>query len=722
MKWEVEIMRSKASYFSISKPLVVENLRRFWAIPALAFLVYFLSGVFPILMSYRDLSGMARYIAESLNNQQHFYMFAHLIFPAVAAVVIFKYLQGVSSVSVMHSMPFTRAKLYNSGFLSGLILIAAPILANGLILLAISKPAYSRYATESGLVVDTVNCFARADILNWIWVSLLIAFSIYAVSVFAGIVTGNSLMHFATALWFNFLIPALYAIFIVYFSYYLYGFNTSGNWTEFGLWLSPFLNVLQTEGAFGAGAVIFYIVSFFILYGISLFFYRKRKLERATDALAFGFMELIICFLIAFFGMTLLGLYFGSLGESEMYMYAGLASGTVIFFIIGRMIVKKTPRIFNGQSLKSFGVYALIAVLFILSLRFDVTGFEKRVPSPDNVKNFTMSEDFALGAKTGIYDWNSSILYKSADGKGFRLKDPANIAAATALHQALIDNKSRFEKNDGSLWLTGVSLEYNPDSTFSMTRRYQMSYDFFRSSPEFRQIYESKEFKDYCTPANLNYVNLTEITVSSGIPFRDGVESSDQNVEIRSQADMKEFIACLDRDYQKQSFEEMVSLKRPYATANITFNYRNENSDTPNQLLTNTVSHQITDSYVNTIKWLSDHGYDVRFAQDAGEVDHITLYHYIDGKGSAGGNPSAAYTDDKAMPTPAGQKGLEISDPDRIQKLLDTYETQNINYKDYYYGIVAYKGGSQKDPNSAATVQIYFNEGNVPDYVLEYFK
>ena len=159
-------MRSKASYFSVSKPMIIENLRRFWAIPALAFLVYFLSGVFPILMTYAHLNSLSDYIETSLNNLQPFYMFAHLMFPIIAAVVIFRYLHGVSSVSVMHSMPFTRAKLYNSGFLSGLILIAAPILVNGLILLAISKPVYNEYGTEAGIMLDTVNVFARADVLN----------------------------------------------------------------------------------------------------------------------------------------------------------------------------------------------------------------------------------------------------------------------------------------------------------------------------------------------------------------------------------------------------------------------------------------------------------------------------------------------------------------------------------------------------------------------------
>jgi len=586
MSLEVEIMKSKASYFSISKPLIVENLRRFWAIPALAFLVYFLSGVFPILMSYSHLNDIASYIDLSLDNQQPFYMFAHLMFPVIAAVVIFRYLQGVSSVSVMHSMPFTRAKLYNSGFLSGLILIAAPILANGLILLAISKPVYRQYGTESGLVVeDTVNFFARADILNWIWVSLIIAFVVFAVSVFAGIVTGNSLMHFATAIWFNFLIPALYAVFVAYFSRFLYGFDTSGNWTEYGMRISPFLHVLQNDGVFGAGITVFYILSFLILYGITSFLYQKRELEHATDSLAFGFMEPIICYLITFLGMTLLGFYFEVLGRAELYFYGGLAAGTLIFFIIGQMIVKKTPRIYNMKSLKSVGIYVLIAVVFLVGLNFDVTGFERRVPAQNKIDSFTITEGFALDGKLTGYI-SDYPLNPGFGNNVFRLKDPDNIAAAIRLHQSFIENKERFE-NQENIYTTSVFLGYNPDASFPMTRRYQIDYDFYRNSPDFKQLYESREFKEYFAPANLDYVGLTEIYINSDIPNR-------ESITLKERAEMEEFIACLNRDFMEQSFEDMVSLKHAYATANINFTYRDRNSDMPGRLLHNNATYQIT--------------------------------------------------------------------------------------------------------------------------------
>jgi ABC-2 type transport system permease protein len=722
-------MRSKASYFSVSKPLIIENLRRFWAIPTLAFLLYFLSGVFPILMSYSHLDDLSGYVRMSLANQQPFYMFAHLLFPIIAAVVIFRYLQGVSSVSMMHSMPFTRAKLYNSGFLSGLILIGAPILANGLIMLAISKPVYNQYYSETGLMTEGVNLFGRTAILNWIWVSLLIAFVIYAVSVFAGIVTGNGLMHFATAGCFNFLIPALYGIFIVYFSKFLYGFDTSANLLEYGLKTSPFLHVLQSNGVFGPGIAACYIAGFLILYGVSAFLYQRRKLERAMDTLVFGFMEVFICYLIAFLGMTFLGFYFEALGQSAPYFYGGLAAGTAIFFIIGQMIVKKTPRIYNMKSLKSAGIYVLIATLFLLGLNFDLTGFERRVPAPAKIDSFILDSGFSREYPFSMY--LNAAIYKNSDGGIFIMKDPGNKEAVTALHRSVIEEKSRFFSGDifggsnGRDYTETLYLRYNPDAARTMTRRYQVDYDFVKNSAAFKQIYESAEFKGHFSPSNLNYTSLNQIDVNSDLPYRD-------TLTLRRPAEMQEFLACLAQDFEAQPFEDMISLRRPHATTTINFKYKDENSDTPERLRDGNLSYPITENYTNTLRWLSEHGYDGRFTPNAGEVAFIEMYRVQRSQWEAAAT----------LPMEEREPAI-ISEPAQIQALLDNYETRATNYDDHYYGVVVWQGGGELPSDqeyldrygyvpeaaekyvldsSRSTLQIYFNEGNVPDFLPDYFQ
>lgn len=739
-------MKLKASYFSISKPLILENLRRFWALPALAFLVYFLSGVFPVLMSYNRLNNMASYIDMSLKNQQPFYMFAHLIFPIVAAVVIFRYLQGISSVSVMHSMPFTRTKLYNSGFISGLILIVSPILLNGLILLAISKPVYKMYGTESGMMINEVNVFARADILNWIWVSILIAVVIYAVSVFAGIVTGNALMHFATAIWFNFLIPALYAVFIAYFSHFLYGFDTTGNWVEFGMKISPYLSVLQNQGHLGLYSTIYYLISAIVLFVLTGFLYRKRNLEHATDSLAFGFMEPIICYLIAFLGMTLLGFYFQVLGKSEFYMYGGLAAGTLIFFIIGQMIVKKTPRVYNMRSVKSLGIYALIAIVFILGLRFDFTGFEKRVPSPSKVGSMAFSDDFMRDYNNYYYNSSGYKLYKG-DEKGIRFNDPKNIEAAINLHKMMAGDEERLQGLT-DFYVGTVSLSYNPDSLLPQSRLYRLDYVTFSKSPDFKQIYESKEYKDFFAPSNLNYEKLDSVLVNNDKPNM-------EPVELKRASDLEEFMACLDMDFKAQTFEDRVDLKHGYATASINFRYKDSSSDTPERLLNNSVAFKITENYTNTIQWLESKGYGERFKDNTADIEYIEIYHYVQSEDQDSNlNPSVSeysYNGNGVMGMVGTSKvsnveipTMKITDPDQIKQILERYETSNINYSDYYYGTIFYKGNALNQQNYGSSyakemgekygadyatsesgypmVSIYFNEGNIPDFVLEHLK
>ncbi|MEG1585090.1 MAG: hypothetical protein RR361_08565, partial [Anaerovorax sp.] len=212
-------MKSKASYFSISVPLIKENFRRFWAIPVLSFLVYFFSFPFQVIMSYGHLNELSLFIGNALLNHQIPIMFAHGVFPAIAAVIVFRYLQSTSSATVMHAMPFSRNKLFNSNGISGLLLVLIPFLLNGLILLALSKPVFSMYEGQ--------NAFARTDILVWMGESVVIICFVYAISVFAGIVTGNMMMHFAMAGLLNFVVPGLLMLFSVYFQQFVFGFRLS---------------------------------------------------------------------------------------------------------------------------------------------------------------------------------------------------------------------------------------------------------------------------------------------------------------------------------------------------------------------------------------------------------------------------------------------------------------------------------------------------------------
>lgn len=687
-------MRSKASYFSISMPLIRENMRRFWAVPVLAFLVYFLSGVFPILMAYKDLASLAYYIEMSLHNMQPFFMGAHLLVPVITAVLLYRYLQNVSSVAVMHSMPFTRSKLFNSGFVSGLILITVPILLNGIILLLLSKPTYRQWGYAENLTISTVNVFSTGEILNWIGTSVLIVLVLFSVAVFTGIVTGNNLMHLLTSYFFIFLIPLLYAVFNFYFQEFLYGFDLSGNWMDICLSISPYTGVLQGGGYFGTIEVLYYNGTILIMLVVSAILYNKRKLERASDSLTFGFLKPILCYIIAFLGMTMLGFYFQVLGEEKLYMYAGFAAGTVIFFIIGQMIVTKSARIFNREGLRYFLVYVLVAVLFLVGLNADITGFEKRVPDPQKINS------------AGFEAYFNSVMWRSGNSRGEALlTTPENLEALTEFHRSILDNRERFEQAQGNQFTSSLQLEYDMKGLPDMNRRYIIDYGFWADSPEMKRIFESAEYKSKNSLYSVKADTYTRAYLYSEI-------SSDRDMEIRDARLVEELVSCMEKDFRAMSYEDLVSLRPSYVSIEIQYTYTEEGvlGGTGN---TGHMSFQVPLSGENTINWLKAQGYDFHLTADM--VERIDIY--------------APRSEDDRYPESVAVQGtkdmdyrgslpmMQIEDKVKIEKILQNYQTSSIDYNNSYEIRIQYKpimnssGATEYDTRSDYYIHGYLNQG-----------
>ncbi len=673
-------MRSKASYFSISMPLVKENMRRFWAVPVLAFLVYFLSGVFPILMSYKNLGYMASYIEMSLHNMQPFFMGAHLLVPVITAVLLYRYLQNVSSVAVMHSMPFTRSKLFNSGFVSGLILISVPILLNGIILLLLSKPTYRQWGYAEELTISTVNVFSAGEILNWMGTSILIVFVLFSVAVFTGIVTGNNLMHLLTSYFFIFLIPLLYAVFNFYFQEFLYGFDLSGNWMDICLAISPYTGILNSGGYFSIAAVFYYIGTVLLMLVVSAILYNKRKLERASDSLTFGFMKPIICYIIAFLGMTMLGFYFQVLGEERLYMYAGFAAGTVIFFIIGQMIVTKSARIFNKEGLKSFIAYGLIAILFLVGLNVDITGFERRVPDSQKINSADFDAHF------------TSIVWRSGNDQEQLLTTPDNIEALTAFHRSILDNRERFEQAQANLYTSSLQMEYDMKGLLDMNRRYIIDYGFWAESPELKQIFESAEYKSKKSFYN---VKADAYTRANLYGERGDYYGMNKDLEIKDSRLVEELVSCMEKDFRAMSYEDLVSLRPSYVNIEIQYTYTEEGvvGGTGN---TGHMSFQVPLNAENTINWLKAHDYNFDF--DADIVEQIDIYA---SKMSDGRFPeSVAVQETKDIEYGGQIPIMQITDKDKIEKILQVYHTTSIDYDNSYEIRIRYTpamGGSNDE-------------------------
>ncbi|MCR5481649.1 MAG: hypothetical protein K6F52_02535 [Clostridia bacterium] len=670
-------MKSKESYFSISLPMFKENLRRFWPISAVGFLLYFFSGIFPLLMSYDNLRPMAGYISNMLVNQNPMFVILNLTMPVITAVMLFAYLHQQASVTSLHAMPFTRAKLFNTYFLSGTVLVLLPMIASGIILLAMAKPVYDENIIGGSVDVSVMtDYFARGDILEWMLQSVIILLFIYVISVFAGMVCGNSSMHAAAALGFNFLVPALYVTIVVYCSMLLYGYNGESELAETTVILTPFLKSLAGEGMFGIKATLGYVIAILAITAISALLYNKRKFEKAGESLVFRFMIPIISYLIAYFGMSLLGFYFREIAEIEkqdIYMFGGFAAGTLIFFVIGRMIVLKTPRVFNKSTLKNLGIYAVIAAVFITSLMCDLTGFEKRVPDFHDVKTAGITI-FAEGYENDrfaahYFKWEDGVnALLTRDVSAF-FRDEENIETVAELHREILSNKEAFKDLQVAEGGRDFEIAYDMKAGTDLRRTYSVPLKFYSKSDALAKLFESREFKKHFSFYNIKAKRFSSVTISEAQAVGGMFELATLH-ESNAGKEIKDIIACLEKDFQARTYSQEVSGVRRYCVLNLGI-VENNRDDNGNEIVSY-MTVPVLQSDKNTIKWLRDNGYSPLLEITADMIDHVEVR--IDG---------------------VDNSFADVSDPSQIADLLSTCK-ESTNSANGIYELTFYMNAKGK--------------------------
>lgn len=697
-------MRFKASYFNLSGALIRENIRRFWALSVLSFIGYFLSGVLPIIFSYSKLDGISWQIRQLLNNQYFPYGFLHLVVPVVAAVVLYRYLHSPGSVTMVHGLPLTRAKIFNSNFLSGLILVVLPLIATTIILLLLAKPVFP-YG-------ESIDIFTTSLVLQWLWQSLIVVSSVYGIGVFAGVVSGNTALHMLLGFGFNGLLPALYSVSVAYFNEFLFGFDGISRWINLAAGIMPYTKAIQIQGSFSLGLTIYYITFFVAVLVASALLYHKRHLEKAGDSLVFKSAGIVICYLIAFFGMSLMAFYFNTIpliqemeNQRHMMFYFGLLIGILIFLYIGRMIVTKTPRVFNRESLKHLIIYTVIALVFVVSIDLDFTGFQKRIPAPTKVDSVSIT-DLEFTEDFMRYDpmFFKASEYEEIYLNEFIFKDEKNIAAMANFHQEILDKRSEIENNTKYWSIQSLGIFYDGSGIFDLGRRYLLPRNILSESLDLKEVFESKEFKTNYSFKALAVTKPTWIRTYNELLRNSTVDSYGVN-NINNAEEIEGLMNAMEQDFQARTWAQQLDNKARLGNMELAFSgitkprkgrdaysydtyYEEENG---NRL--NIMSIAIRKSDVNTIAWLKDHGYYEGMTIKAEDIKYITVYHenqdlYM---GDEWGREAYMYGETQDMALTDRIPKVVIEKPEDIQSLLDSYITTGINYGDSYYGMITFR-------------------------------
>lgn len=131
------------------------------------------------------------------------------------------------------------------------------------------------------------------------------------------------------------------------------------------------------------------------LLGAALLLYRQRKLECAGDFMAVRVLEPVF---LVLFSLTVGAFFqifselFGNWGRGGEYCF--LALGLAVGFFTGRMLLKRTLRVFQPKAFAGLAVLAAVVALSLALTALDALGISRRIPQLTEIKSVTIQSSY----------------------------------------------------------------------------------------------------------------------------------------------------------------------------------------------------------------------------------------------------------------------------------------------------------------------------------------
>lgn len=375
MSWEVWTMKSKMSFFDPT--LLKKNLGRFAPAWALLSLALFLNLPLPMLRSLSS-EGVPEYrLAEArrfLENGETlgyvYAFFAALLF----AALVFKYLHRTRDAYMMHAFPMTRSCQFVTNAVSGLLFWLLPALFTVLCSLGVLA------------LFGVSGCGGLAWAMLGRWLLAFLCF--YGIAVFAMQLSGNTFIAVMSygALNFMFLVVPLLCLMLAGFYFKGFDYVISGNILR----LAPIVELLRSNPAELCMLWIYGGLGLALL-ALSWYLYRLRHVERAGDAMVYPWARIAfrllftLCVTLGFGWLmaTIFGSFRGSQGD-EFLPFALI--GCVLGWFASSMMVERTVKVFKNKKVwLGFAACAAVLTLTVLGLKYDVLGFQRKVPETGQI-------------------------------------------------------------------------------------------------------------------------------------------------------------------------------------------------------------------------------------------------------------------------------------------------------------------------------------------------
>ena len=515
------------------------------------------------------------------------------IVPTIVALLIFNYVHSQRHAIFTHSLPVTRKANYFSSLCGGFTLMALPVVLNAIILIIISLSGY-------GKVIGIVPAIV------WMLILLCVLFIMFSVATLASFLAGNPFSAAAINLIIHLLPFGLAASVSLFGTRYLYGFSDDGEVFETINKASPIVNLFEklvgnnVYGFFKNTSVWIFLAISVVIFIVSYFLYKYRRIELSGDVAGFKILHPILKYTVCSGAFILSFGIFTSIEMSAFWYFLLTGVVTAIVYFASEMVLKKNLRVFHlYKGLIGFFLAAAVVISFVAFT--SVFGFETKIPQEDKIESVAV-----------FTSYSNDFPY---------VKDPEIIKKATLFHKEFLEDIPVLEKE-----ATFIHEPYSADTSFDFVQSYHMNRIFFKyklsngkvisrryyvkNDDEYRILYslfESAEYKNKVTGIDKIYPdNVRSVTINTNC--------GNTHYDITLNENSSALFHALKKDIADMTYDDYISSSPLHMHLSMGLSYE-ENAeqkifvqgDNPHAYYHFSIS--ISPSFENSYKLLNDKGY-----------------------------------------------------------------------------------------------------------------
>lgn len=641
----------------------------------------------------------ARYVSAD-----NYLVAAGIIVSAVlAAFTGFSYLQSKNKLDLFHSIPVKRETLFGIQYISGLFIFLIPYGVNILLMLIVC-------ITRTVCTAAVMNSF-----IVGIFIQLFYFLLFYHVVIIAIVMTGRILVGvFGTIVFFGYA-PALQAVVCGYYQMYFDTFYMSGDSLFHKIlgYLSPvtmYINHMTVfyeneqnsisvllENWFMLAAVI---VIAAVLLAAALWLYKKRPSEAALHSMVFPKSKPVIKVLLLTVLSAACGLFFASMAMEavDFWVAFGIVFGTVILHCIVEVIYSYEFKKVLSQKM-TFFISLGIVLLFAAVFRFDIFGYDTRIPVENKIESMAVSVN-GLDDYMNYYEQTDGQLHSyTMDQYRFKYGKMKDIETAYKLAELGVENeKSQSYKDSKDNNWSFVNVQFVLKGGGVKYRSYHIVDEELETL--IPSLYDTPGFKEGEYP--LMNMNIQNPAIKQ-VELSDGYHASEiMNI---TKEDAQKLLSVYQHELKEASSEDL----KPEAVIGVLDFYK----DSYEELAT---AYCVYENFTETRSLLGQLGYEMQGKPELSEVEQITIYNYTE-------DYSMRTADYSALSSVNEDGSLTFTDAEDIRDIMESaiLNRNSTLYEEMGYNISVVTERTVAGKNKESSYYT-FRKGMVPDCVTEAFE